>query len=80
MLEELSSNLAIKVTDSGFYCPDSIIAGSSTTAFYGHYRFDNDQIQDGIQITRFYTGIKPYSSYQVNTHDNLAYGLAIAHF
>ena len=59
---------------------DSIIARKSTTAFCGHYMFDEDgNKKDGVHLTRFYTGIKQRACYQVNTHENLAFGLAVAH-
>ncbi|MDU3308036.1 MAG: hypothetical protein E7F06_18700 [Lachnospiraceae bacterium] len=62
------------------WCFDSIIAGKSTTAFCGHYMFDEDgNKKDGVHLTRFYTGIKQRACYQVNTHENLAFGLAVAH-
>ena len=44
--------------------------------------FDEDgNKKDGVHLTRFYTGIKQRacSCYQVNTHENLAFGLAVAH-
>ena len=62
------------------WCFDSIIAGKSTTAFCGHYMFDEDgNKKDGVHLIRFYTGIKQRACYQVNTHENLAFGLAVAH-
>ena len=42
--------------------------------------FDEDgNKKDGVHLTRFYTGIKQRACYQVNTHENLAFGLDVAH-
>ena len=50
------------------WCFDSIIAGKSTTAFCGHYMFDEDgNKKDGVHPTRFYTGsdmLSPLKSYR----------------
>ena len=80
LLNELQNELTADILKLQHFCFDSIIAGKSTTAFCGHYMFDKEgHKMDGILLTKFYTGIHPESCYQVNTHENLAFGLSIAH-
>lgn len=77
---EIQERLVSDVRELKHFCFDSIIAGNSTTAFCGHYMFDEDGHKiDAVQLTRFYTGIYEGACYQVNTHKNIAFGLAIAH-
>ena len=68
-----------KINNAGFYNPESIIAGDSVTAFCGHHLIDADGNEKGIEITRFNTGIQNKFCYQVNVHEKMAYGLAVAH-
>ena len=80
LFHEIQNNLESDILNMQHFCFDSIIAGKSTTAFCGHYMFDEDgNKKDGVHLTRFYTGIKQRACYQVNTHENLAFGLAVAH-
>ncbi len=80
VLDEIQNELNSDIEDLHHFCFDSIIAGNSTTAFCGHYMFDKEgRIIDGVHLTRFYTGIRPGACYQVNTHENIAFGLSIAH-
>lgn len=80
LINEFQTNIETDISNLQHLCFDSIIAGRSTTAFCGHYLFDKEGKQmDGVLLTRFYTGIKPDACYQINTHTNMAFGLAIAH-
>ena len=80
VLYEIENELNSDIEDLKHFCFDSIIAGNSTTAFCGHYMFDKEgRKRDGVLLTKFYTGIHPGACYQVNTHENLAFGLSIAH-
>lgn len=80
ILKEIQETLSTDINEYGYFCCDSIIAGKSTTAFCGHYMFDKEGKKlDGVLLTRFYTGIKPGACYQINYHENTAYGLAMAH-
>ena len=75
----INSPLKEKIDNAGFYNPESIIAGNSVTAFCGHRLIDTDGNEKGIEITRFNTGILNKFCYQVNVHEKMAYGLAVAH-
>jgi hypothetical protein len=80
VLNEIQNNLKSDIHDLKFYSFDSIIAGNSTTVFCGHDIFDKEGSKiNGILLTRFYTGIQPGACYQVSTHENLAFGLSMAH-
>lgn len=78
--KQIQEELWKNIEKQKFCCFDSIIAGKSTTAFCGHYIYDKNGCKtEGIQLTRFSTGIRPGSCYQVNTHENIAFGLGMAH-
>ena len=80
LFKAIREDLKLDIDEMKYYCFDSVIAGKSTTAFCGHYLYDkNGNIIDGVLLTRFYTGINSCSCYQINTHENIAFGLAIAH-
>lgn len=79
ILEQLNC-LGPKIRESGFFSPDAVVAGNKVTAFCGHHLFgENGVLKDGIQITKFYTGVEPYACYQVNSVDDIAYGLEFVH-
>ena len=80
LLDEIQNKLNSDIEYLQHFCFDSIIAGNSTTAFCGHYMFDKEGHKiDGVLLTKFYTGIRSGACYQISTHENLAFGLSIAH-
>lgn len=78
--EQLNGPLCDTIKNNSFYCPDSIVAGPDVFAVSAHHLFDeNNKKEEGVLITKFYTGISSKSCYQVNIHEQLSYGLAFAH-
>ena len=78
--KQINTVLATKINAYSFYSPDAIISGDSLTAFCANYLFDgNGNLKDGVEITRFFIGIREKACYQVNVHEKMAFGLAIAH-
>lgn len=75
-----NDNMSQLIADGGMHCPESIVIGNYANALCGHYLFGADgNLEQGIQITRFYTGVKPFACYQVNAHEESSFGIAIAH-
>ena len=76
----LNNKLGGIIEKEKHFCCDSIIAGNWATAFSGHYIYNEKGEKDElINLTRFFTGLRPIACYQVNDTENKAFGLGIAH-
>lgn len=65
--------------NNGFYNPEVIVFGQSNIAISAHKSGIIKNGEELLELTKFHTGIQPNCTYQVNAHDDISFGLALAH-
>ncbi len=64
--------------NNGFYNPEVIVFGQSNIAISCHKSGIIKNGEEVLELTKFHTGIAPNCGYQINSHDDNSFGLALA--